>query len=144
MFRGTTSSLYGKDASAVFFVSDGKLRPIKSAEIYQKLFNDPEWKYVTWVPDDLLDKFEYPLGEMIESSDIHPNGCLVKYPDSPTVYLVSQGKLKPFVSWDVFVENGYENRPIITIPKSETYEVAEMIRTLAEDLASPSFSVATE
>ena len=137
MFRGTTSSLHGKDASAVFFVSDGKLRPIKSSEVYQALFNDPDWKLVTWIPDSLLSKFEYPLGDMIESADIHPNGTLVKYPDEPAVYLVSDGKLKPFVSWDVFVANGYEDRPIITISKTEVYETSEMITKLADSLTYP-------
>jgi len=67
LFRGTTKSVHGKNASAVFYVSNGKLRPIKSAKIYQALFNDPTWDLVMWAPDDLLSKFAYPLGAMIDS-----------------------------------------------------------------------------
>jgi len=137
MFRGSRYSLYGFDKSAVFFVSDGKLRPIKSGEIYQALFNDPTWKLVTWVPDKLLEKFAYPLGAFIEKTDVHPNGTLVKYADSSAVYLLKDGKKKAFISWDVFVDNGYERRPIITIPKAETYGSAETIETLARGLRTP-------
>jgi len=137
MFRGTASSLYDKSASAVFYVEDGKLRPIQSGEIYQELFDDEDWELVTWVPDDLLDKFAYPLGEAITSSDAHPNGCLVKYANSSAVYLVSNGELKPFVSWSALVSNKYGDQKIFTIPRTETYVIAESIMVLAESLTTP-------
>ena len=137
LFRGTTKSLYGKESSAVFFVENGKLRPIKSEKIYQELFNDPEWNFVAWIPDDLLSKFQYPLGEEIDSSDIHPDGSLVKYKDSPTVYLIKDSKKRPFISWDVFVKNGYKKERIITIEKTETYETGEIIDQIESCLVSP-------
>lgn len=137
MFRGTTQSLYGKSASAVFYVEDGKLRAVKSGEIYQTLFNDPNWSLVTWVPDDLLAKFNYELSNDLDSSDIHPNGSLVKYPDAPAVYLIKNGKKQPFSSWDIFVANGYSQRKIFVISAEETYETAEIISSLAESLTTP-------
>ncbi|NCO23483.1 hypothetical protein GW896_02375, partial [Candidatus Kuenenbacteria bacterium] len=79
LFRGTATSLYGKETSCVFFVSAGQLRPIKSSEVYQVLFKDPKWAKIKWIPDDLLDKFAYPMGETIENAEEHPDGCLVRY-----------------------------------------------------------------
>ena len=137
MFRGTTTSLHGQSASAVFYVEDTILRPVQSGEIYQELFDDEDWDLVTWVPDDLLDKFEYPLGETVASVDTHPNGCLVKYTDSPAVYLVSNGELKPFASWVALVSNKYEGQKIFTMPITETYTIADPITILAETLTTP-------
>ena len=144
LFRGTTQSVHGKSASAVFYVEDGKLRAIQSAEIYQGLFNDSDWSLVTWVPDDLLDKFTYPLGEMVIRTDIHPNGCLVRYADSSAVYLIENGKKRPFTSWNAFVANGYEDRPILIIPDTEIYETTEVISALAESLTTPVFAAFSE
>ena len=137
MFRGTALSLYGQSASAVFYVEDATLRPVQSGEIYQELFDDSNWELVTWVPDDLLDKFEYPLGTAITSADTHPNGCLVKYTDSSAVYLVSNGELKPFASWSALISNKYEGQKIFTIPITETYTIADAITILAESLITP-------
>ncbi len=137
MFRGTAKSVHGKDASAVFFVSDGKLRPIKSAEIYQGLFNDTKWTRVTWVPDDLLSKFVYPLGNSIDSSMDHPNGSIVKYADSSAIYLIENGKKRAFKLWNNFLANGYKNSLIITIPKIENYTNGETISSLVESINLP-------
>ena len=142
MFRGTAASLYGKAASAVFYVEDGNLRAVKSGEIYQTLFNDPDWKLVTWVPDDLLTKFEYPLGENIASADLHPNGCLVKYADSAAVYLIENGKKRPFNSWAALTVNGYESKKVFTIPANEIYVTSEIIGALAENLVTPVIAAA--
>ena len=137
MFRGIATSLHGQSASAVFYVEDATLRPVQSGEIYQELFDDSDWELVTWVPDDLLDKFEYPLGATITSSNTHPNGCLVKYIDSSAVYLVSNGELKPFASWTALISNKYEGQKIFTIPATETYVLSDAITILAESLITP-------
>lgn len=137
LFRGISKSLYGKSASAVFYVEDGKLRPIKSAAIYQALFNDSKWTKVTWVPDNLLTKFSYPLGDLIESSATHPNGALVKYSDSSIIYLIVNGKKSSFTFWQVFADNGYKQETILTIPKTEIYSDAEQIGGLEEGLTVP-------
>jgi len=137
IFRGTTQSLYGKSASAVYVVSDGKLMPVKSSAVYQALYKDPKWKLVTWVPDDLLNKFAYPLGETIESTNVHPNGVLIKYADSATIYLIVDGKKRGFTSKSTLAANGYKDRTVITIPKTEIYESAESISALADELTTP-------
>jgi len=137
MFRGTGKSLYGKSASAVFYVENGKLRPIASGDVYQSLFKDSKWSLVTWVPDDLLSKFSYTLGETVASANLHPDGCLVKYSDSSAVYLLKNGKKQPFASWNALVVNGYQNKKIFTISKSEIYSDAEPVVALSESLSSP-------
>lgn len=142
LFRGTATSLYGKDSSAVFYVEDNKLRAIKSGEIYQQLFNDPNWELVTWMPDDLLSKFAYPLGDLIASADVHPNGSLVKYADSAAVYLIEGGKKRSFTSWSALTANGYGNRKIFTIPSTETYEDGAVVGSLAETLTTPVIAAA--
>ena len=118
LFGGTTSSLYGKESSAVFAVSGGKLRAIKSSNIYQDLYNDPSWSRVTWVPDDLLSKFQYPLGDIVESSDTPLDGSLVRYTNSSTTYLIKDGKKKS-ISSDVFSINRLRERDVIISNVSE-------------------------
>lgn len=142
MFRGTAKSVHGKDASAVFFVSDGKLKPIKSGEIYQKLFNDSKWTRVTWVPDDLLSKFAYPLGDAIDKSTTHLNGSIVKYADSPAVYLIENGKKRLFTAWNNLLNNGYKKTSIITISKTEKYEDGGVINNVADELNLPKVTAA--
>lgn len=109
LFRGTTNSLYGKTVSCVFVVENGKIRPIKSAEIYQTLYQDPNWQYVRWVPDDYLTKFSYPLGEDVASADLHPDGTLVKDTDANDIYLIQDGKLQRVAVWQALVDGGYFN-----------------------------------
>jgi len=142
LFRGTSSSLHGKDASCVFVVEDGLLRPIISADVYQELYDDPDWSYVTWVPDDLLSKFNYPLGDVVESSDVHTNGTLVKYADSSTIYLIEDGVKRAFTSWDALVanqyyENGAFTVPMVTIADTETYEDGDNITGAETALLTP-------
>jgi len=137
MFRGTAASLHGKAASAVFYVEDNKLRAVNSGEVYQALFNDPDWNLVTWVPDDLLSKFDYSLGENLVSIDVHPNGSLVKYEDSAAVYLIENGQKRQFNSWDALVDNGYRYKKIHVVQTSETYVTADSIGSLAESLTTP-------
>lgn len=94
LFRGFSTGISGYAPEAVYYVQDAKIRPVKSSDIYQALFNDANWNKVTWVPNDLLAKFTYPLGTMIESSSTHPDGSLVKYTGTTQKYLISGGQKK--------------------------------------------------
>ncbi|MDD5625860.1 MAG: hypothetical protein PHG83_01690 [Patescibacteria group bacterium] len=141
LFRGKTTSLHGLNATAVFMVSDGKLRPVKSSAVYQKLFNDPKWKLVTWVPDDLLSKFNYPLGDTIDSTTKHPNGTLVKYTGTSQIYLIQGGK-KYKLSAKALTNNGYSKAPVMIISKAETYSDGGTISDFAENLVTPKFLAA--
>ncbi|MCK4968381.1 MAG: hypothetical protein KAS12_04965, partial [Candidatus Aenigmarchaeota archaeon] len=142
LFRGTAESIHGKEASAVFVVSDGKLKPIKSAAIYQALYNDPNWSLVTWVPDDLLSKFAYELGTAVDSSAIHPNGSLVRYVGEEMIYLIDNGQKRAFSSTVALLANGYDLNKIVVIPTSEVYIDGSAIGSLADELTTPIFTTA--
>ena len=133
LFRGTTTSLYGKTAAAVFYVENGKLRPIKSSEIYHALFKDTQWKKVVWVPDYLLDKFAYPMGETIETADQHPDGCLVRYKGTAGIYLIEAGKLRPVAS-AALEANRLNQQDVIEIEPTEIYETASEVKAEEEKL----------
>ncbi len=137
LFRGKAKSLYGKEASAVFLVSEGKLRPIQSSVVYQALFKDSKWKKVIWVPDDLLSKFAYYLGDVVSSLAVHPDGNLVQYENSSAVYLIQNGKKRLFKSSNTLLNNGYKKSSIIIIPKTESYPDGEAISALSESLTLP-------
>ena len=134
LFRGSTKSLYGREASAVFFVSDGKLRPIKSGKIYQELFKDPKWQKVIQVPDDLLDKFAYPMGEAVDSSKTHPDGTLVRYNGSLGIYLIEAGKKRPIKSIETFNKNRLDLNDVIEIESTEAYPNGSAIQPEEEKL----------
>ena len=137
LFRGKTTSLHGKEASCVFFVSDGKLRPIKSGAIYQELFVDPDWEKIIWVPDDLLSKFEYSLGDTIESSTVHPNGCLIRYAGQSDIYLIEQGKKRQIISSEVFENNHFKWSDVVEVDLTETYEDGSAISAVESNLITP-------
>ncbi len=137
LFRGVTQGLHGKATSAVFVVSEGKLRPIKSAAVYQALFKDPKWKLVKWIPDKLLVKFAYPLGDVVESTTAHLDGTIVKYPDAGTLYLIQEGKKRAFTSWSAYTANRYQNVNIVIIPKTETYPDGANITGVEKTLVTP-------
>jgi len=139
MFRGTAQSLGGKEASAVFYVEDAQLRAIKSAEIYQALFNDANWTKVTWVPDDLLTKFNYPMGTNIESSATHPDGCLIKYTGTTQVYLIQDGK-KRAVSAAAMTANQLNAANVITIAATETYTDGTAITGAESAILTPGWA----
>jgi len=135
-FRGTTASLGGKQASAVFYVENAKLRPIKSSQIYQALFNDPNWKRVVWVPDDLLSKFNYSMGSNIESSEIHPDGVVVKYSNTEQKYIIQDGK-KRAISNIAFEANRYKESDVITIEDNKIYSDSASITDTETSLLTP-------
>ncbi|MBU4512500.1 hypothetical protein KKD19_04660 [Patescibacteria group bacterium] len=137
MFRGTSSSLQGKEASCVFYVEGGKLRPIFSAEVYQALFTDPDWVYVTWVPDDLLTKFDYGLGTNLDSSATYPNGTTVQYGGNK--YLVSGGQLRQFASEAAYTANRYNANvtPVITVTDISAYTLGANVTGSESALVTP-------
>lgn len=115
VFRFSGTSMPGGfDPSAVFFVSDGKVRPIDSAATYMKLFNagvndKSAWDKVYWIPKDLLENFTYPKGDVITSEQIDngdvPNGLVVKI-DNKNFGIVRDGELQQ-VSSSALRENRY-------------------------------------
>ncbi|MEW6607009.1 MAG: hypothetical protein AB1414_06075 [bacterium] len=137
LFRGVTSSLHGKDASCVFVVADGQLRPILSAAVYQALYSDPNWTLVKWIPNNMLSKFNYPIGSMVSDSTTHPNGTVVKYAASSALYLISGGQKRAFTSWSAYTGNRYGKANIVTIAATETYADGANITGAESALVTP-------
>ncbi|MBI2636657.1 MAG: hypothetical protein HYW81_00470, partial [Parcubacteria group bacterium] len=106
------------ETPAVYAVSGKKLRPIVSASVFETLGYN--YNNITWLPQSFLDKYG-ATGTMVTATTAHPNGTLVKYASSSTVYLLQADQKRAFASTDVIKVNGYANIPVITIPASETY-----------------------
>ncbi|MDD4606716.1 MAG: hypothetical protein PHS07_00030 [Patescibacteria group bacterium] len=140
MFRGTDASIHGADESAVFVVEDTKVRPIISSTVYQALYNDPAWTFVTWVPDNLLSQFNYELGDMVENSDTHTDGTLIKYAGDDTVYVLVGGVKRAFSSTAALEANGYMRNGEYMVPLAtvtETYTSGDTITGVETALTTP-------
>ncbi|OJI07330.1 hypothetical protein BK004_01190 [bacterium CG10_46_32] len=122
------------ETPAVYFISGKKLRPIVSATVFETLgFN---YDNITWLPQSFLDKYG-TTGDMLTSTTMHPNGTLVKYASSSTLYLLQADQKRAFASTDVAKVNGYANIPVITIPSSETYADGSQVVVKESSLTIP-------
>ncbi len=122
------------ETPAVYVVSGKTLRPVISAEVFEALGYD--YDNITWLPQSFLDKYG-ATGTMIQDTTIHPDGTLVKYASSSTVYLLQNGAKRAFSSSSVVASNGYSRTPVITIPSSETYVDGAAIVVTEESLMVP-------
>jgi len=136
LFRGTAASLGDKDATAVFYVENAILRPVLSEQVYQALFSDLSWSKVTWVPDDLLVKFNYDMGSDLSSSATHPDGVIFKYSGLDQKYVVESGK-KRAISDAAFAANRYREADVLTLDVSETYADGSSVTGVESGLLTP-------
>lgn len=106
------------------YIIDGETKQwIKTADIFSKL--GYKWSWIEPIEDYLLN--DYKEGTAVSSAKIHPNGTLVKYPDSAAVYLLENGKKRPISSADTFNRMGLDWSRIITISKREAYKTGEYL-----------------
>jgi len=136
LFRGTAASLGDKEATAVFYVENSVLRPVLSEQVYQGLFSDTDWAKVTWVPDDLLTKFNYDMGENLTTSSTHPDGVVFQYSGSTQKYVVEDGK-KRALSEAAFTANRYRAVDVLTLETSETYADGTSITGVESGILTP-------
>ncbi len=136
LFRGTAASLGDKDATAVFYVENAVLRPVLSEQVYQGLFSDTSWSKVTWVPDDLLTKFNYDMGENLTTSATHPDGVVFKYSGTVQKYVV-EGGLKRAISDAAFTANRYREADVLTLEADETYADGTSVTGVESGLLTP-------
>lgn len=139
LFRGVGTGLSGYAAEAVYYVEDSKIRPVQSEAIYQALFNDASWSKVTWVPDDLLAKFTYDLGSMVESSSTHPDGSLVRYTGETQIYVIENGQ-KRAISDAAFTANRYRSGDVVDISSGETYADGSAVTGVESGLLTPGWT----
>jgi hypothetical protein len=97
-------------AQTVFAVSSGKRRPISSAEVFIEL--GYKWENIKTISQNDLD--QYGLGMPVNDLS-HPDGSLIKFSDSPNVYLVEGGAKKLIPSVEVFLGHGYSFGLVLTV-----------------------------
>jgi len=107
----------------VYVIEGNTKRWIKSANVFLKL--GYKWSWIEKVEDSLLNDYKEKVA--ITNAITHPNGTLIKYPNLPAVYLLENGKKRPFSSADSFIGKGFEWSRIITVPKKEIYKTGEYL-----------------
>jgi len=107
----------------VYVIDGNTKRWIKTADVFIKL--GYKWRWIEQVEDYLLS--DYKEGAVVSVVKTHPNGTLVKYPGSSTVYLLENGKKRPISSADAFNRMGFDWSRIITISKREAYKTGEYL-----------------
>ena len=88
-----------KGKSTVYFIEDETARPIPSAAVFKA--NGFKWEDVEELSEEEV--VSYPEGDAL----LYPDGSLIKG-SSSTVYVVSEGKKKGFMSAKVFEGLGYK------------------------------------
>ena len=119
--------LQSRDTGGVFYVQDGKKYPIWSKELMNTNYSQ---KYIVPVSEDELAKFETMAPVMFK------DGELVKSFNSPGVYVVSNGELRPVPSAEVFEGMGYRWENIIQTSEKvlSLHQIGEPIYLLPDDI----------
>jgi len=98
--------LQNNKTGAVFFVREGKKHPVMSKDVLQ--INFPKQKITAVKPEELD---QYADASAIQIRE----GELVKVADQSAVYVVSEDKIRPFVSGNVFEKLGYKWQNVKTV-----------------------------
>lgn len=117
------SLLHTSVDNKIYIISGDTKAWIENPAVFLGLGFKSEW--VQDVPASTL--MDYKEAKSISSSKYHPNGCLIKYAGSDTVYLLENGKKRPIASAETFVRNGFKWERVITIPKREFYTTGKYI-----------------
>lgn len=107
----------------IYIISGDTRAWIENPAVFLGLGFKSEW--VQDVPASAL--MDYKEAKSVGSSKRHPNGCLIKYAGSDTVYLLEDGKKRPIASAEAFTRNGFKWERVITIPKREFYTTGKYI-----------------
>ncbi len=100
--RFTNGSLVKGSGYKVYFINGNEKFWIESADVFNGL--GYSWSWIQETENSVLNK--YKEGKSIKSSRSHPNGSLIKYSDSHTVYLIENRKKRPFSSAESFLKKG--------------------------------------
>ncbi len=108
----------------VYIVQGNNKAWIENENIFNTL--GYKWNWIKSVDDATVSKFkEIPN---ISNTKKHPDGTLIKYENSPAVYLVENKKKRPFFTAEAFERGGYSWDEIITVDKSKwSYSTGEYI-----------------
>lgn len=117
------SLVRGRGDTKVYFINGYTKAWISSGEVFGKLGYRPSWVKEV----DLADLEGYEEVDKITSSSKHPDGALIKYANSPAVYLIEDGKKRPFGSAEAFNKRGLRWDWIMTISDKEKYTTGDYI-----------------
>ena len=116
--EGSRLVKFGTDPQVYAVGPQGRLHWIKDEGIAAALYGkDWDARVVT-----LFSSF-YPLyriGAPIETAR-HPDGTLIKYAGSPTVYYLVNGYARPFATERAFRDNRFSFDSVVTVPSSYAY-----------------------
>jgi len=90
-----------RDDKHVYVIEQGKRRPIQSAEVF--LDAGYSWENVQKLPESVLD--DHPTGKTFSNPDYIPNGTVAYSESGSGVFLVDEGKKRPFYNPDIFLNS---------------------------------------
>ncbi|MBI4708868.1 MAG: N-acetylmuramoyl-L-alanine amidase [Candidatus Portnoybacteria bacterium] len=106
-----SGTLLKGSGSTVYLIDNGQKREFLSGQTFVAL--GYQWgKIITAIDEEVL---VYPVGAFMAYKD----GTLIKSESDPTVYLVSSGQKRSFISAEQFLNLGYQWKNILTIPAGE-------------------------
>ncbi|MCX6795344.1 MAG: hypothetical protein NT165_01250 [Candidatus Falkowbacteria bacterium] len=108
----TGAILQDKKSGLRFYVENGQKFPITDKAILTYKFSD---RKITKVDSKELAK--YKTGSQVLFGD----GTLLSSPSSPTIYMIANGRKRPFASDDVFLKMGYNLENVITVTPQLLY-----------------------
>lgn len=119
-FRGTKMTVLGQyEPRSVYYVENGKIRPIVSCSVYNALFNDTTCKaYTYWVPDEFISTVRYEEGPMITSATPLPKGLFVKLPDGRYGITGENETVRVFTSDEAISANRYNKVKAVTLNRT--------------------------
>ena len=98
---------------AVYIISDGRKRPVKSAASFLRL--GYKWEHIRTIRDAEVDA--YPTDSYVTETSDHPEGALVREKGKSGVYVIKGGKKRPIRSADIFETHGYKWDRVLEVDK---------------------------
>ncbi len=121
-----------KGRPAVYVISEGKLRPIVSGQVFEAL--GYKWKNITEIDGNILNKL-HPAGKAIDIGKAEENpaeltdGSLIKSAGKAAVYLLDKKTLRPILSGKIFENLGFKWSDIKNVQDNTIalYSIGEII-----------------
>ncbi|HPA25893.1 MAG TPA: hypothetical protein PLK76_04005 [bacterium] len=91
----------------------GKLRWLESEEVATKLYGVSWYKKIVDVSDGFFTNYNSTDAKTNKVSDKHPEGSLIRYVDSPDIYLMSNNVKRKIVDANAFNNNKFRSEFVI-------------------------------
>lgn len=119
----------------------GKLRQLTSADVASGLYGANWESRITPVVETLYNN--YTIGNQITSSTDVPDGSLIKYSGSATIYYVDGGKKRAVDTMATMDANRFQDSAIITIPSTVTLSDGTALVGAESDLTNTAGGAST-